>query len=106
MALAKRGTEPMGSGVIWTFDRRELNIATALRYSDTQLNQVLTGIEAKTCVILAQDGILKDATDLVATRIRCIREHELHWVPGFHHVHMDNAEVVAKPINEFLAKLR
>jgi pimeloyl-ACP methyl ester carboxylesterase len=103
LALAKRGTDIVDGIRRWTFDRREMNLTMVLRYSDEQLRQILTGIEAPTCIIMADDGILKDKK-AIKERASLIKNHELHIVPGHHHVHMDDADVVAKYINPFLKK--
>lgn len=61
---------------------------------------LMSGIEAPTCIIFAEDGLFihdQRAKD----GVQCIKNHIFHVVPGFHHVHMDNPQVVAPPILEF-----
>lgn len=104
LALTKRGTKEVEGGVIWSFDRREINLGSMLRYSEEHLNIILTGIETPTCIVLAKDGILKDRK-LIDARAALIKKAELHFVEGHHHVHMDDPKVVAPHIVEFMKKV-
>lgn len=104
LALTKRGTEQVDGEWMWTFDRRERNFISIIRHSDEQLRQISEGIEAPTCVVLGEKGILDEKH--AKERAALIRDHELHFVPGGHHVHMDDAQSVAAFVNPFLQKLK
>jgi pimeloyl-ACP methyl ester carboxylesterase len=105
LALAKRGTSEVENGCVWSFDRRERNLSGMIRYADSQLAEILDGIETPACVVLAEQGLIanRETAEKVAAKIKNV---SLHFVPGGHHVHMDDAQVVAPIINRFLSTLR
>lgn len=105
LALAERGTEEVGGKRIWNFDRRERSFVTFLRPSKAELKDILSGIEAPTCIVLAEEGIFKDRA-AVQEVTAAIKNHVVHYVPGGHHVHMDDAQSVADIVNPFLQSLR
>jgi pimeloyl-ACP methyl ester carboxylesterase len=67
------------------------------------LIQISEGIDAKACIVIATQGILHE--DQAQERASRVRNHELHFVPGGHHVHMDDPKPVAEIVNAFLKKL-
>jgi pimeloyl-ACP methyl ester carboxylesterase len=103
MALTERGTSQVPGGYQWSFDRRELAFSTPLRFTQEMVLGFLSGIQAPTCVILAEEGYFKGdkGQDLLLSKIK---NHALHWVPGYHYVHMDDPQIVANIINQFIKK--
>jgi len=105
LALARRGTTEVNGEVVWSFDRRERNIPSIIRYSDEQLNQILEAIVSPACVVLASRGIMGDEAN-AKLRAQKIRNAALFFLPGDHHLHMDDAAPVATIINNFLSKVK
>ena len=100
LALTERGTKKGAEGIFWTFVRRELIFVAPLKFTDDMVEGLLSGIEAPTCIIFAEDGLFNNdqrANDCVER----IKNHIFHVVPGFHHVHMDNPRIVEPLILEF-----
>ena len=100
LALVKRGTQKGENGYFWIFDRRELIFISPLRFTDEMVKGLLSGIEAPTCIIVAEDGLFKTEQRMFEN-VHYIKNHRIHVVPGFHHVHMDNPQVVAQHLLEF-----
>lgn len=104
LALAERGTKKVEGGYLWTFDRRELLFRSPAKYSYDMAEAMLTAIKAPTCFILAEEGYLKFDEKAASLYPRWVPNHIINFVPGGHHVHMDNPQVVAPHIIEFFKK--
>jgi pimeloyl-ACP methyl ester carboxylesterase len=96
MWLAKRGTQAEGEGVVWRTDPR-LTVPVAHPYTDTQVQIFLQHLQTPTLVITAKDGYLfryPQATRWTQGLANAVQVE----VPGEHHVHMENPEMIAERI--------
>lgn len=100
LILAERGTEKVEGGFAWTFDRRELFFTSPVKYTHDMVQGFLSGIEAPTCIIMAEEGLFKNDKFVIANA-DCIRNKVLHFLPGGHFFHMNNPKIVAPLILEF-----
>lgn len=100
LILAERGTKKVEGGYVWTFDLRELFFTSPVKYTHDMVQGFLSGIEAPTCIIMAEEGFFKNDPFLTANAA-CIRNKVLHFLPGGHFFHMNNPEIVAPLILEF-----
>ena len=99
--LLERGTEKVGDKIQVLSDGR-LKQHSPIYMSQNKVLSILEGIEAKTLLILANQGLI-DSRDSTDSRIKAIKDLEVKTVEGAHHVHMDEPERVAKEIIQFLS---
>ena len=98
--LCERAVVPAERGVAFTNDRR-LQRVHPMQLSEAQILAFLGAIECPTLLLRADDGIAYNP-DVMAARVAAIRDLREVMVPGRHHVHMDDPEVVAPHINDLL----
>ena len=98
--LLSRGTSRDGDGATVLSDSR-LKQHSPIYMSQQKVLSILSGIEAKTLLVLAREGLIAKR-DSTKKRIAAIKNLTVVEVPGGHHVHLDNAKIVADPIKAFL----
>jgi len=98
--LLSRGTVREGEGATVLSDDR-LKQRSPLYMSQRKVVSWLKGIDARTLLVMAEDGLLNKRAS-TRERVAAIRDLTRKMVPGAHHVHLDNPEVVAPVIDEFL----
>jgi len=98
--LVERGSVETCQGVTWRFDPRLL-VPSQRYFSEEEVLTYLHAIEAPTCLIRANEGIL-DEHPLIDYRISAFQHITVHNIPGNHHVHLEEPKAVAKLINGFL----
>ncbi|MBI2603731.1 MAG: alpha/beta hydrolase [Deltaproteobacteria bacterium] len=101
--LASRGTKKVNGGFSWNSDPRLL-IQTPHPFTEKQVRAFLRNIICPTIVIWAEEGLAIDPV-MWDERLLQIPNHKAVHVHGSHHCHMENAELVALPINKFYSNL-
>lgn len=92
--LCQRGVREENNQFYWRHDRRLLK-PSALRMTEEQILSCLRSIKTKTTLIWADKGFGFD-NDLMKQRVEAVNGIEVIVLPGGHHIHMENAELVAK----------
>jgi len=77
----------------WRFDSK-LRMTSPSYYTEEQVQSVLASVSCPTLCILAKQGYLADRHES-KDRIDCIDNLKLVELPGFHHLHLDDAAPVA-----------
>ncbi|WP_423908499.1 alpha/beta fold hydrolase [Candidatus Spongiihabitans sp.] len=100
--LLRRGANWVGDRFVVHSDKR-LKQHSPIYLSQKKVLALLSGIEAPTLLVMANKGqiIAKKST---AKRIAAIKNITTATVEGYHHVHMDNPELVALEIENFVAR--
>ncbi|XP_074486421.1 serine hydrolase-like protein [Sebastes fasciatus] len=105
--LLERGLVQVEGGVAFTRDVR-INLKNIVRISLEQSLAFQSAIEAPVLVILAEDGFDKlyaepdnKFTSAILQAYRD-RNHTVVKVPGDHHIHLNDPEVVAPLVSDFL----
>ncbi len=96
--LAKRGTRPESEGVEWRTDPR-LTLPLAHPYTEAQVQEFIQHIQTPSIVISATDGYLSRYPHATSWTQKLATGVQIE-VPGGHHVHMEDPEVVAAHIRE------
>ena len=100
--LVERGTLAVGDdGFTWRSDPR-LTRDTAVRLSEPQVRDLLAAIECPTRVLYAEPAQVYFPEALRRARFDCLKNGELVVLDGSHHLHMEQPEVVAAAIGDFL----
>ncbi len=103
LALAKRGVREKDDQFFWDNDIK-LNAPSEVKFTFEQVNAFVSQIQPKVSLIIAEDGILNDFTELnsllkVSPNIETVR------LPGDHHLHMSQqCEKVADEFNRYFAR--
>lgn len=98
--LLERGTVRKGEGATVLSDDR-LKQRSPLYMSQHRVVSLLKGIEARTLLIMAESGLIRKRSS-THDRADAIRDLTRKIVPGGHHVHLDDPDVVAREIKKFL----
>jgi len=101
-ALVKRGTKQTNQGIVWTFDPALWILSSFLPHDD-ELIILLKALTQPLCIIRADKGV-PYPEHVWQNRAAAVKNLSVHVVPGGHHVHMDNPDVVAPIISRFLFK--
>lgn len=108
--LLERGTVEVEGGVVFSRDFR-INLKNIARTSPEQVLELQTRIEASTLVVLADSGLDKlfaepEQKIFASAVLQAYRDknNEVVTVEGDHHVHLNNPEVVAPIVSDFLQK--
>ncbi|TKS68068.1 Serine hydrolase-like protein [Collichthys lucidus] len=106
--LLERGLVQVEGGVVFSRDFR-INLKNIVRISLEQSLEMQSRIQASVQVILAEDGFEKifaepDQKKFTSALLQAYRDrnHSVITVPGDHHVHLNNPEVVAPLVSDFL----
>jgi pimeloyl-ACP methyl ester carboxylesterase len=101
-ALVLRGVKPTAQGVTWRSDPR-LHEISAWRLTEPQILSFLKRISAPTLVIRPEQGYPFEE-GVMRQRLDAIKHVEVRNVPGHHHVHLDQGELVASTILRWSAE--
>ena len=99
--LIERGLRPAGDGYIWASDPR-LTVANPLRLSEAAIQNWISAIECEVCLIAADQPPPYFSEQTRQSRIACLRQPQLHLLPGHHHLHMDTPDAVAQVLKQFV----
>lgn len=102
-ALVERGLAAVPGGWSWSSDAR-LTLASPMRYTEAQILNILRGVAAPTCVVLAEPATSYLPTTMMQTRADCVSMIEVHHLRGNHHLHMERAEDVAAVFQAFCTR--
>ncbi|XP_068583782.1 serine hydrolase-like protein [Cebidichthys violaceus] len=104
--LLERGLVQVEGGMAFTRDLR-INVKNIVRINLEQSLELQSEIKAPILVVLAEDGFEKfvghnkKSASAIVQAYRD-RKHTLVTVPGDHHVHLNDPEVVAPLVSDFL----
>lgn len=104
-ALVERGLAAVPGGWSWSSDAR-LTLASPLRYTEAQIQNILRGIAAPTCVVLAEPATSYLPAAMMQARADCVAKIEVHHLHGNHHLHMEHADAVAAVFHAFCERDR
>ncbi|MEN8615601.1 alpha/beta fold hydrolase [Shewanella baltica] len=98
--LLERNMQPEGEGIGWRSDPR-LRLDSPQRLTFAQVDALMQDINIETLLVCGKQGFsqLQTAIPKARTWFKHLSEH---IIEGDHHVHMDNAEGVARLIREFV----
>lgn len=99
-ALANRSLVCDGQGYYYKFDPR-LKAVSRARMSEVQIQSFLRAIVCPVQVISFSEGILPKF-ESTSARLACLQRHESLDLAGGHHLHLEQPEVVASAILNFL----
>lgn len=106
--LLERGLVQVEGGVMFSRDFR-INLKNIVRISLEQSLEMQSRIQASVLVILAEEGFEKmftepDQKTFTSALLQGYRDqnHKVVTVPGDHHVHLNNPEVIAPLVSDFL----
>ena len=100
-ALALRGIREVEGGWSWSSDPR-LMPASPQRFTEDQVLAILSGVHAPTLLVLAEPMAMQIPESLMLARAAQIPNATLVRLPGNHHLHLEDAQAVAKAILDFL----
>jgi pimeloyl-ACP methyl ester carboxylesterase len=101
-ALVERGLAAVPGGWSWSSDAR-LTLASPLRYTEAQIQNILRGIAAPTLVVLAQPATSYLPDAMMQARAACVGDIRVVHLPGNHHLHLENPQPVAEAMLAFCA---
>ncbi|XP_028261645.1 serine hydrolase-like protein isoform X2 [Parambassis ranga] len=106
--LLERGLTPVEGGFVFSRDLR-VNSKNIMRTSLEQCLALQSGIQAPVLVILADKGYSSTLPESSQKKLTSAvlqgyldRNHTVVSVPGDHHVHLNNPEVISPLISDFL----
>lgn len=106
--LLERGLVHVDGGVMFSRDLR-INLKNIVRSTLEQSLEMQSRIQASVLVILVEGGLDKmfaesDQKKFTSALLQGYREqnHKVVTVPGDHHVHLNNPEVIAPLVSDFL----
>lgn len=97
--IAERGVIQDEEGYYWRHDRRLLH-PTPLCMTEEQILSCLCGITTKSCLFWAEQGIVLKKFDM-QSRMDVVTNLQVHYLPGGHHIHMEQPALLAKHLAEF-----
>lgn len=100
--IVERNLRPVEGGFAWRSDPR-LTLPSHLRLTEETVQAILRAIEAPVLVIAADPAPAYFTPETRAARLACLSDGELQVFAGGHHLHMEQADVVAGPLLRFLA---
>lgn len=98
--LVERGVAPVEGGFVWSSDPR-LTLPALQRMTETQVRQLIAGIECPVRVIFADPPQAYLPEPLRSERAALLPQGELVVLPGVHHLHMEAPTEVAHAIGGF-----
>ena len=101
--LLKRGLRDVERGVQWSSDKR-LRYASRVRFTEDQVLAFLRRIACPTLLVLATDGLRmpSEPSEPSEKRVEALANLTRVEVPGRHHVHLDDPDLVAPHVAAFL----
>ena len=100
--LVERGIVAAADGLRWRTDRR-LRLPSPYRLTEDQVLAFLGAIAAPTRVIVAEDGLLRRDPAGLERRLAALQEGTVQYLPGNHHLHLEDPAPVAEWMGSFLA---
>ena len=102
--LVERGVrEVEGGGYAWSSDPR-LTLPTMTRMTESQVEDLVAGIECPVRAIFADPAQPYLPDDLRRRRVALLPRGELVVIPGGHHLHMQQPAAVAAAIGDFFQR--
>ncbi len=98
--LTERGTEAVTRGFRWRHDPR-LTFTSPHYYTEEQVLALLGTVKVPAGLVLAEQGLLLSRSTTTA-RCASVQGLEVVRLPGGHHLHMEDAEAVAKALCGFM----
>ncbi|MCB1316169.1 MAG: alpha/beta hydrolase [Leptospiraceae bacterium] len=99
--LVERNLEEVEGGFCWRTDPR-LKTPSAVRLTENQVTAFLRRIQAPVLLLAAEDSQYRDGFEkMIRERIQAIANIQVQYLPGGHHLHMENPEPVAEHIRAF-----
>lgn len=99
--IVARNLQPVPGGFVWRSDPR-LTLPAHLRTDEAFIRSWLRAIEAPTLVLAADPAPVYFPPALRDERLAQLRAGRLAVIAGGHHLHMEQAEVVAQVLRPFL----
>ncbi len=99
--IVERQLQHNQHGLQWSFDAK-LKAASPSYFTEAQVQEILKAVRCPVLCLVAEQGYLIKHSGL-KQRISCVNAIEVKYLPGNHHLHMDNPAPVAFEINRFLA---
>lgn len=99
--IVLRNLRRVDAGWAWASDAR-LRLPTPVRLAESQVRQLLTGISASTCLLLADPTTPYLAADMMRARAACVADIHIAHLSGPHHLHIRHAADVAAAVEGFL----
>ncbi len=100
--IVERNLRPVEGGLAWRSDPR-LTLPSALRMAEETVQSLLRAIEAPVLVIAAEPSPPYFPGAVREARLACLAQGRAMVFDGGHHLHMEQAERVARPLLDFLA---
>ncbi len=100
--IVARNLRPLPGGVTWRSDPR-LTLPGHVRTDEAVILDWLRHIECPTLVIAADPAPEYFSPEARSTRLAQLRDGRLRIIPGGHHLHMEQPELVGAEIRSFLA---
>ena len=99
--LVERGVIEREGGYVWSSDPR-LTLPALQRFTEAQIQQLVTDIECPTRVIFADPAQSYLPEPLRSQRAALLPHGQLSVLSGTHHLHMDDPRAVAEAIGDFI----
>ena len=96
----ERGVVAQDEGYVWSSDPR-LTLPTLQRFTETQVRELIAGIECPTRVIFANPPQVYLPEPLRSERAGLLPQGERIVMDGTHHLHMETPVAVARAIKGF-----
>jgi pimeloyl-ACP methyl ester carboxylesterase len=93
--------KPVDGGFNWSSDPR-LTLATPVRLAEEQILAMLSGIQAKALLVLAQPEAPYLPRETMQRRIDQVAGIQVHRIAGGHHLHLEDAAPIAALIEKFV----
>ena len=99
--IVSRNLAAVDGGFIWRSDAR-LTLPTQMRLGEDAIRDIIATIEAPTLLIAADPPPPYFTGELRDARFACLRDGRMQLVPGGHHLHMEQPQVIAPLLVDFL----
>ena len=100
--IVTRNLRAVADGFVWRSDPR-LTLPTHVRTDESFIRSWIRAIEAPTLVIAADPAPPYFTPQQRDERVAELRDGRLQVIAGGHHLHMEQPDVVAAPLREFLS---
>ena len=100
--IVERNLRAVAGGHVWRSDPR-MTLPTHVRTDEAFVRSWIRAIEAPTLVIAADPAPPYFTPEIRDARLSELRDGRVAVIAGGHHLHMEQPDLVAKPLLEFLA---
>lgn len=100
--LLARGLQEGQEGFRWRSDPR-LRVPSLLRMTQRHVKSFMKRIECPVLVVRAEQGYPIDR-EVMEEQFACLRNAQLIMLPGGHHLHLDNPEILAPKVRAHLCE--